>query len=79
MAIGSAGLAPLADLRGTTDLSGRELQVTTTATPDQLAAAAGLLMVKDSGIPAVWVEGFPPTGDGRLAELVRDPEMDLFR
>jgi coenzyme F420-0:L-glutamate ligase/coenzyme F420-1:gamma-L-glutamate ligase len=79
VAIGSAGLAPLADLRGRADLAGRELQVTTTATPDQLAAAAGLLMVKDAGVPAVWVEGFSPTGDGRLAELIRDAETDLFR
>jgi len=78
-AIGCAGIAPIADLRGRSDLDGRELQVTTTATADQLAAAAGLLMVKDAGVPAVWVEGYPPEGDGRLADTLRDPEMDLFR
>ncbi|MGH0038077.1 MAG: coenzyme F420-0:L-glutamate ligase [Myxococcota bacterium] len=79
MAIGSSGLAPVADARGGLDWSGRELQVTATATPDQLAAAAGLLMVKDAGVPAVWVEGFAPAGEGRLRDLLRDPGMDLFR
>jgi coenzyme F420-0:L-glutamate ligase/coenzyme F420-1:gamma-L-glutamate ligase len=79
VALGSSGLAPVADVRGERDWSGRELQVTATATPDQLAAAAGLLMVKDAGVPAVWVEGFTPTGEGRLRDLLRDPANDLFR
>jgi coenzyme F420-0:L-glutamate ligase/coenzyme F420-1:gamma-L-glutamate ligase len=79
VAIGSAGVAPIDDARGGADRSGRELQVTAMATPDQLAAAAGLLMVKDAGIAAVWVGGFEPEGDGRLGELVRDPATDLFR
>ena len=79
LSIGSAGIAPVDDLRGQTDLRGRELVVTTPATTDALAAAAGLLMKKDSGIPSVWVEGVPIEGDGRLAELLRDPSADLFR
>jgi len=78
-ALGCAGLAPLRDLRGSRDWTGRELQVTATATPDQLAAAAGLLMPKDGGVPAVWVEGFEPEGDGGVRDLVRDPAGDLFR
>jgi coenzyme F420-0:L-glutamate ligase/coenzyme F420-1:gamma-L-glutamate ligase len=78
-AIGCAGLAPIADIRGRSDLSGRELRVTTTATADQLAAAAGLLMVKDAGAPAVWIEGHAPEGEGRLADTLRDSELDLFR
>ncbi len=79
MAIGVAGLAPLRDYTGTTDRSGRELQVTIMALADQLAAAAGILMVKDAGIPAVWIEGVNPEGSGRLHDLLRDPERDLFR
>lgn len=79
VAIGSAGFAPVTDLRGQLDWSGRELQVTATATADQLAAAAGLLMRKDSGIPAVWVEGVALEGEGRIRDLVRDPSTDLFR
>ena len=79
VAIGCAGLAPIEDIRGQEDWTGRELMVTTTATADQLAAAAGVLMVKDAGIPVVCIQGVPPEGDGRLGDLLRDPESDLFR
>ncbi len=79
VAIGSAGIAPVDDLRGQADLAGRELVVTTAATVDQLAAAAGILMRKDYGIPAVWVEGVPIEGDGRVVDMLRDPSEDLFR
>jgi coenzyme F420-0:L-glutamate ligase/coenzyme F420-1:gamma-L-glutamate ligase len=79
VALGCAGLAPITDLRGGADLAGRELQVTATATADQLAAAAGLLMRKDAGIPAVWIEGHPLEGEGRLADTLRSPDTDLFR
>jgi coenzyme F420-0:L-glutamate ligase/coenzyme F420-1:gamma-L-glutamate ligase len=78
-AIGCAGIAPIADLRGRPDWAGRDLQITATATADQLAAAAGLLMVKDAGIPAVWVEGVTPEGDGHIRDTLRDPASDLFR
>jgi len=79
VAIGSSGIAPIDDLAGRPDLMGRLLQVTATATVDQLAAAAGLLMRKDAGVPAVWVEGVTPAGDGRVAQMLRRPETDLFR
>ncbi len=79
VAIGCSGIAPIEDLRGTPDLMGRELAVTTAATADQLAAAAGLLMRKSSGVPSVWIEGVPLEGDGPLRDMLRDPEMDLFR
>ena len=79
MAIGSAGIAPIDDARGGLDMEGRELQVTTMATVDQLAAAAGLLMPKDSAIPAVFVRGLPIQGDGHLGELLRNASEDLFR
>jgi len=79
VALGSAGIAPLLDLRGKPDLVGRPLEVTTLATADQLAAAAGLLMAKDAGIPAVWVRGVTPSGDGTVRSTLRDPSTDLFR
>jgi coenzyme F420-0:L-glutamate ligase/coenzyme F420-1:gamma-L-glutamate ligase len=79
VAIGCAGFAPIEDLRGTPDLAGRELQVTATASADQLAAAAGLLMRKDSGIPAVWIDGVALSGQGRVRDTLRDPALDLFR
>jgi coenzyme F420-0:L-glutamate ligase/coenzyme F420-1:gamma-L-glutamate ligase len=79
VALGCAGLAPLDDWRGRADLAGRELEVTTLAVADQLAAGAGLLMAKDAGIPAVWVEGVPAVGDGSVRATLRDPAHDLFR
>ncbi len=79
VAIGVAGLAPLRDFTGAKDREGRELQVTIMALADQIAAAAGILMEKDAGIPAVWVEGIVPEGSGSLSDLLRDPERDLFR
>jgi coenzyme F420-0:L-glutamate ligase/coenzyme F420-1:gamma-L-glutamate ligase len=79
VAIGCAGFRPLDDWRGRADLRGRELTVTVNATADQLAAAAGLLMAKDAGIPAVLCEGVTLTGDGSAQELVRKSAIDLFR
>ena len=79
VALGCAGIAPIDDRRGSTDRGGRALQVTATATADQLAAAAGLLMPKNSGIPAVWIDGVPIAGDGRVRDTLRTPETDLFR
>ncbi len=79
VAIGSAGIAPISDLRGRADRAGRELHATTPATADQLAAAAGLLMRKDAGVPAVWIEGIPIEGDGDIRATLRDPAFDLFR
>ena len=79
VALGSSGIAPIDDLRGGRDWVGRLLEVTATATADQLAAAAGLLMRKDAGIPAVWVTGVAPAGDGTVRQTLRDPATDLFR
>ena len=49
------------------------------ATADQLAAAAGILMLMDAAVPAVWIEGARFEGDGPIAPLLRDPKLDLFR
>jgi coenzyme F420-0:L-glutamate ligase/coenzyme F420-1:gamma-L-glutamate ligase len=79
VALGVAGLAPLEDQRGSKDRRGRELQVTIPATADALAAAAGLLMKKADGVPAVWISGLPLAGDGNARQLIRDAKLDLFR
>ena len=79
VALGSAGIEPIRDLRGTSDLNQRKLQSTATATADQLAAAAGLLMQKDAGTPAVWIEGIEIKGDGSIRDTLRSPATDLFR
>ena len=79
VALGVSGIAPLDDLRGSADRRGRELQVTIPATADALAAAAGLLMKKADGVPAVWITGVALQGDGSARQLVRDSKLDLFR
>ena len=79
VAIGVAGIAPLKSYIGETDRAGRELQVTVMARADQIAAAAGMLMEKEAGTPAVWVEGVTIEGRGSMKELLRDPSRDLFR
>jgi len=79
VALGCAGFAPICDQRGHSDRSGRALQTTATATADQLAAAAGLLMRKDAGVPAVWVKDFALDGEGSVRDTLRDPALDLFR
>jgi coenzyme F420-0:L-glutamate ligase/coenzyme F420-1:gamma-L-glutamate ligase len=79
-ALGVAGMGALLDLRGQRDFTGRELHHTVVAQADALAAAAGLLMRKGDGIPAVLVRGYefaPAAGSGR--DLIRSREFDLFR
>ncbi|RMD85054.1 MAG: F420-0--gamma-glutamyl ligase, partial [Candidatus Dadabacteria bacterium] len=79
-AIGAAGFAPLDDARGRADWRGRPLEHTCMAVADQLAAAAGLVMHKGAGTPAVLIRGFEyPSGPGRAADLVRPADEDLFR
>lgn len=86
VAIGSAGIRPVMDLRGTVDAYGRELQVTEVAIVDEIAGAADLVMGKASGVPVAIVRGvpgdaFPPADEhhGVLTDLVRSPNEDLFR
>ena len=81
VAIGVSGLPALVDLRGKPDMEGRPLQVTQVGAADELAAAASLVMGQaDEGTPVVHVRGFPyGLGPGRLADLLRPPELDLFR
>ncbi len=82
VAIGCAGVAAVVDLRGTTDASGRRLEVTEVAVADQLAAAAELVMGKASGVPAAIVRGVDRSWlreSSVRAEIVRPPGEDLFR
>lgn len=82
VAIGSAGIGPILDLRGTNDALGRELSVTEVAVVDELAAAADLVMGKSNGYPAAIIRGVPADWfrSGSVAEeIVRSPQEDLFR
>ena len=78
--LGIAGMNPILDLRGTTDLRGRELHHTVVAIADELAAAAGLLMEKTAAVPAVLVRGYAyQPFEGSAKVLIRPAEADLFR
>jgi coenzyme F420-0:L-glutamate ligase / coenzyme F420-1:gamma-L-glutamate ligase len=79
VAIGAAGLVPLADLRGRRDAGGYELQSTQIAVADELAGAAELVMGKTDGVPGAIVRGLSLGGDGRARDLVIPPGRDLFR
>jgi coenzyme F420-0:L-glutamate ligase/coenzyme F420-1:gamma-L-glutamate ligase len=79
-ALGVAGMDALLDLRGQHDMTGRELHHTVVAQADALAAAAGLVMRKGEGIPAVLVHGYEFTpAEGSARTLIRTREFDLFR
>lgn len=82
VAIGVAGLAPLADYRGHHDPAGYELSVTVLAVADELASAAELAMHKLDARPVVLIRGYRPAVaavSGTARDLVMDPTRDLFR
>lgn len=81
VAIGLAGIPAVMDLRGMRDLFGRVLRVTVTGLGDEIAAAAGLLSGQGAEArPVVLVRGLNlPAADGSAADLVRPPELDLYR
>jgi coenzyme F420-0:L-glutamate ligase/coenzyme F420-1:gamma-L-glutamate ligase len=80
VAIGVAGFRAVVDQRGWHDREGRVMVATEQALADEIAAAAGILMDKAAGLPAVLVRGVVTEwGPGGVAELLRDPQHDLFR
>ena len=80
-AIGSFGLLALQDRRGAPDRAGDILQSSEIAIADEAAGAASLLMGQgDEGLPIVIIRGLDwAAGTGNAADLVRPPELDLFR
>lgn len=81
-AIGSAGLKPLRDRRGETDLFGRELQATVIGVADEIAAAASLVMGEAAeGTPVAIVRGatYDPDEAAGIGDILRPLDKDLFR
>jgi coenzyme F420-0:L-glutamate ligase/coenzyme F420-1:gamma-L-glutamate ligase len=79
VAIGSAGLEPLLDLRGMPDAQGRVMHSTVVAVADELASAADLAGGKVAQRPVVVVRGYEyQAGQGAASALVMDRELDLF-
>jgi coenzyme F420-0:L-glutamate ligase/coenzyme F420-1:gamma-L-glutamate ligase len=80
VAIGVAGMNPLADYRGEKDPHGFPLAASVLATADELAAAAELVMGKTAGIPVAIVRNYPyKQGPGTARDLLMQPQRDLFR
>ena len=79
VALGSAGIEVMRDLRGTRDRVGYELHATMIAVADEIAGAAELVMGKVDGIPAAVVRGLEVAGEGNARDLVIPEERDLFR
>ncbi len=82
VAIGSAGIKPIVDLRGETDANGRVLVATEICVVDEIAAAAELVMGKADGVPVAVVRGVEARflGEGSVrADVVRPYGEDLFR
>jgi coenzyme F420-0:L-glutamate ligase/coenzyme F420-1:gamma-L-glutamate ligase len=84
-AIGISGMFPLWDRRGEKDLYGRELETTSVAVADELAAAASILMGQaDEGIPVVLIRGVDyfktlKTDSANVKPLIRPKKYDVFR
>ena len=79
VAIGSAGIEAILDLRGEPDAAGREMQATVIAVADELASAADLAGGKVAQRPVVVVRGYDwrPSAAG-ASVLVMEAERDLF-
>jgi coenzyme F420-0:L-glutamate ligase / coenzyme F420-1:gamma-L-glutamate ligase len=80
VAIGVAGMKPLADYRGRRDPYGYPLEASILAVADELAAAAELVMGKTEAIPAATIRNYPyKSAPGTASDLLMAPERDLFR
>lgn len=82
IALGSAGIMPILDLRGTPDAVGRELHVTEVCLVDELAGAAELVRGKANGVAVAVIRGADPAwfAEGEVVrDVVRQPHEDLFR
>lgn len=80
VAIGVAGMAPIADYRGETDPHGYPLEASVLAVADEISSAAELVMGKTDGVPAAIVRNYPyKQAAGSARDLIMEPQRDLFR
>jgi coenzyme F420-0:L-glutamate ligase/coenzyme F420-1:gamma-L-glutamate ligase len=81
VAIGSAGIPSVIDLRGQPDLFGRTLEVSIIGFADEIAAAASLLQGQAAEAqPVVVVRGLTwHAPHSPVADVIRPPEEDLFQ
>jgi coenzyme F420-0:L-glutamate ligase/coenzyme F420-1:gamma-L-glutamate ligase len=80
VAIGLSGMMAIRDYTGMHDDQGYELRVTALSVADELASAAELVMNKLDKVPVALIRGYDyPRGEGKVSDLMRDPQFDLFR
>lgn len=80
VALGSYGLSPLLDHRGTLDVAGLEMKATVIAIADTLAAATELVVGKTTGFGASIVRGYPYQADttSGVKDTVRPKDQCFF-
>lgn len=81
IAVGVAGINPIRDRRGETDLFGYVLRVKRTAIADELASAAELVIGQaKEGIPVAIIRGYsyPKSEKASAKMLIRKRRKDLF-
>ena len=79
VAIGSAGIESLLDLRGEPDVAGRPMRATIIAVADELASAADLAGGKVDQRPVVVIRGYAwRPSDAGASALVMEADRDLF-
>jgi len=81
IAVGVAGINPIRDRRGETDLFGYQLRVKRTAIADELASAAELVIGQaKEGIPVAIIRGYsyPKAEKASAKMLIRKRKKDLF-
>ena len=80
IAIGAAGISPLRDYRGETDPFGLELHATAMAVVDEMASAAELVMGKLDMVPVAIIRGYAYVpSEGKVRDMIREPDRDIFR
>ncbi|NJO83329.1 MAG: coenzyme F420-0:L-glutamate ligase [Blastochloris sp.] len=80
VAIGVAGMAPLADYAEQPDAYGYMMKASMIAAADELASAAELVMGKIDAVPVAIIRGYTyAPAEGSARQLIRAPEKDLFR
>ena len=84
-AIGCSGISPLWERIGEKDLYGRELETTSIATCDELAAAASLIMGQaNEALPVVIIRGFDAFDklrdvNSNIKSVLMPKSADVFR
>jgi coenzyme F420-0:L-glutamate ligase/coenzyme F420-1:gamma-L-glutamate ligase len=81
VAVGIAGIAPMASYIGQHDPHGHVFRVQELCVVDELAGAAELVKGNTSRVPVAVVRGYPWERDeaASMASVIRDAAKDLFR